>query len=481
MRSGIGGLLAQTGANIGSQVGSAYGQLGTDIQGMLSGVGAKRRQKKQTQEVQELLAKYQNNPAQLNAVSAKYASEGNDALAQVFAEAAQRAVDAQAKKTQQAGQAGLVGLGQVLQGAAPQERQAILRDASGSLTAQGITAEQIMSTAATAQEEAKNQQAITAARNLVVEQAQSLEMPELARLARNTNDINLLTSLGTKLMDKTLETMPEISSKGRMDLLRGVGYSTKEAQTIVAKKPSRQEFQEYLKLQKGDVKMYIDGNGNPVTYRTTDYGMVAVDGKLVDPATLNIREAPNQQVVENVSSNMADQIAKLGAENFNELYGQATKSEESIRSIDNIIGDVDTMFSGSLANVALQVNKFMKSAGIPVPDAPIEKTEVFVAESAKRVADYITNLGAGTGLSDKDLEFTRKVVAGDVTLDAETIKRMLKEFRQASERKINNYMKTRSKIEGRLRANEEGALDFYLPILVPQPSALSSNAQKYLR
>jgi hypothetical protein len=101
---------------------------------MLSGIGAKRQQKKQTREVQELLAKYQNNPAQLNAVSAKYASEGNDALAKVFAQAAQKSVDAQAKKTQQAGQAGLVGLGQVLKGASPEERQAILRDASGSLT-----------------------------------------------------------------------------------------------------------------------------------------------------------------------------------------------------------------------------------------------------------------------------------------------------------------------------------------------------------
>lgn len=98
MRSGIGGLLAQSGANIGSQIGGAYGQLGSDIQGMLSGIGAKRQQKKQTQEVQELLAKYQNNPAQLNAVSAKYASEGNDALAKVFAQAAQRAKESNQQK-----------------------------------------------------------------------------------------------------------------------------------------------------------------------------------------------------------------------------------------------------------------------------------------------------------------------------------------------------------------------------------------------
>ena len=92
------GMLERTGANIGQQIGSGFSQFGQDIGGMLSGYASKRDQKKQTEEVQAMLAKYQNNPAQLNAMSAKYASQGNDALAKVFADAAQRATKANQQK-----------------------------------------------------------------------------------------------------------------------------------------------------------------------------------------------------------------------------------------------------------------------------------------------------------------------------------------------------------------------------------------------
>lgn len=483
MVMGIGGMLAQTGSNIGQQIGGTYSDLGQTFGGMLSGIGDKRRSREEQERARKLLEKHKNNPQQLNSISRNYGIQGNDALAKVFRDAAQAASQAQQEKAKQGAQAGLVGMQQLLSDPtlSPEDRAAMVRDATGSLVQGGVTAGQITSAIDAADKIRQNEMAVAQARDRVVQQAESLNMPELAKIARKTSDLSLLNSLSEKLSEKQIEDAPVMSKAARLRMLQNVGYTNKEAASIVAREPGKEEFNKYVNLQKGDVEMYLDKNGKPVTYRTTEYGMVAVDGKLVDPSSLGLREAPNQQIVENVSSTMSENIAKLGAENFNELYGQATKSEESIRSIDNIIGDVDTMFSGSLANVALQVNKFMKSAGIPANDLAIENTEVFIAESAKRVADYITNLGAGTGLSDKDLEFTRKVVAGDVTLDANTIQRMLKEFRQASERKINNYMKTRSKIEGRLKQNEEGALDFYLPITVPQPSALSENAQKYLR
>ena len=100
------GMLERTGANIGQQIGSGFSQFGQDMGGMLSGYARKRDQKKQTEEVQEMLAKYQNNPAQLNAMSAKYASEGNNALAKVFAQAAQRSVDKRAAQVSALEQAG---------------------------------------------------------------------------------------------------------------------------------------------------------------------------------------------------------------------------------------------------------------------------------------------------------------------------------------------------------------------------------------
>jgi len=189
---------------------------------------------------------------------------------------------------------------------------------------------------------------------------------------------------------------------------------------------------------------------------------------MVDPSTLGLTEAPNQQVIKNVTATMGSELAKRGAEAFGELYVQAGKSREGIISIDNVMGDIDTMFTGTTANVELGVKKLLNDIGISVDPEGVMATEVFMAESAKRIAEYITNLGAGTGLSDKDLEFTRKVVAGDVTLSADTIKRVLEEYRAAATRKIEGYNSIRSTVNSRLGAENQGALDLYPTLTVPQ-------------
>jgi hypothetical protein len=139
------------------------------------------------------------------------------------------------------------------------------------------------------------------------------------------------------------------------------------------------------------------------------------------------------------------------------------------------MGDIDTMFTGTTANVELGVKKFLNDVGISVDPKGVMATEVFMAESAKRVAEYITNLGAGTGLSDKDLEFTRKVVAGDVTLEADTIKKVLKEYRAAAVRKIEGYNKVRSKVNKSLGQANASALDFYPTLTVPQKAKNSND------
>jgi len=199
---------------------------------------------------------------------------------------------------------------------------------------------------------------------------------------------------------------------------------------------------------------------------------------MVDPSTLGLTEAPNQQVIKNVTATMGSELAKRGAEAFGELYTQAGKAREGIISIDNVMGDIDTMFTGTTANVELGVKKFLNDIGISVDPKGVMATEVFMAESAKRIAEYITNLGAGTGLSDKDLEFTKRVVAGNVTLEADTIKRVLEEYKAAATRKIEGYNSIRSTVNSRLGEENQGALDLYPTLTVPQ-GGLSADARKY--
>lgn len=86
-----GSMLAQAGANIGQQIGSGYANLGQDITKGLMDISGAFRDRRQQKEVQELLEKYKDDPAQLNSLSQKYAAKGDDALSKVFSNAAEKA------------------------------------------------------------------------------------------------------------------------------------------------------------------------------------------------------------------------------------------------------------------------------------------------------------------------------------------------------------------------------------------------------
>lgn len=432
-----------------------YAEIGRSV-GQAPGVLRIREQKNQRQaEIQELLQQHANNPAKLQQLANQYRAQGNEEAATAFTTAATQATATQT--------------GNVLSTAIGATDPAVLIEqaqAMAKIPGMQSQALQLLTMANEMQQKQANTAALTERKTDVALQAEEMGFPELAKQVRSASSLERVNEIGDKLTERKMETMPELSVPARRRILLGKGYTPQFVGTLDLKNMSKQEFKAYSDLQKGKVEMFLQ-DGQPVAYRVTDSGMVVVDGKLVDPSTLNLTEAPNKQVIENVTSEMSSELVKLGASKFEELWDQATKSADSIRSIDNIIGDVDTMFTGSLANVNLQVNKFLKAVGYPVDNVPIENTEAFLAESAKRVADYITNLGAGTGLSDKDLAFTTKVVAGDITLDETTIKRMLEEYRREATRKIEGYNKLRAQAAKNLGENAEMTLTFLQPIFVP--------------
>ena len=414
----IGGMFQRSGGRIGANIGAGASAMGAGLEGMFTGIrgGLKERQERLDAE---------KTAEKLAGIYAPVTQEGATST-QLF-QAAQQLMSMPDKT---------------------QEATALLEQAR----AMQITEQ--------------NKTNLQNLQNDVSLQAEQMGFPELAKQVRSASTIERVQDISDRLTEKQMETMPALSKEARRRLLLNVGYTPQFVGTLDLENMSKQEFQEYQKLMKGGVELFLE-NGSPVTYRVTESGMIVKDGQLVDPSTLNLTEAPNQQIIRNVTAGMADELSKLGAKQFTELYDQAMKSAEGIRSIDRIIGDVDTMFTGTLANINLQVQKFMKAVGIPVDDLKIENTEVYQAESAKRVADYIKTLGAGTGLSDNDLRFTLQVVAGDIALDENTIKKVLAEYREAAARKVNGYNKMRSSLSNKLGENEQSALAFYDPVPLP--------------
>jgi len=139
--SGIASMLAQTGANIGQQIGAPVAGVGQNIGGMLAGRADRKRQQATAQEVQQLLQQNANNPAQLNSLGQKYAAEGNNDMAKLFFDAAKAATTKEAAGQKRGVQGGLMA---ITQGAARGVPLADLREGVNSVLAQGGTQAQIM-------------------------------------------------------------------------------------------------------------------------------------------------------------------------------------------------------------------------------------------------------------------------------------------------------------------------------------------------
>ena len=96
----IGQILAMSGQNIGSQIGSGYAGLGRDVQGMLTGIGGNIRQKRNQREAMKMLEQFKDDPQGLARMAQQYGIQGNTQLATVFQNAAQAATGRQDKNRQ---------------------------------------------------------------------------------------------------------------------------------------------------------------------------------------------------------------------------------------------------------------------------------------------------------------------------------------------------------------------------------------------
>lgn len=139
--SGIAGMLAQSGQNLGQQIGAPISALGTNVGGMLAGRVDRKRQKVAAEEVQKLIQQNANNPAQLNSLGQKYASEGNKDMAKLFYDAAKAATAKEATGQQRGLQGGLMA---ITQGATRGVPLVDMREGINSILSQGGTQAQIM-------------------------------------------------------------------------------------------------------------------------------------------------------------------------------------------------------------------------------------------------------------------------------------------------------------------------------------------------
>ena len=361
-----------------------------------------------------------------------------------------------------------------LQGYATQD-PAVIQQAAAASAAAGASG-QAMSMAQAGSEMAAQQQAeatLNARRNAIAASAEANGYTEIAKRARLAASHATLDAISKDLRQAEFKIKEKMPPAVRMNLAKTAGITPAQFKELGLATVSDDAFNKYIGGLEGDLKPWMDSNGNIQVYRESKFGTLwdEASQSWKNPGDLGLQEAPpSVQKVENIAQGLQEKLTDLGAENFKELSTQAVQSRESVMSIDRILPTVDNMYTGTLAEIKLKTAKLFNQLGLPIDDlSRITDTEVYIAESGKRVAEYIKNLGSGTGLSDKDLAFTLQVVGGDIGVEASSLKKILTEFRSAAVRKIKGYNDMRTNVFSRMGDSTDASLTeaFYPAVITP--------------
>lgn len=266
---------------------------------------------------------------------------------------------------------------------------------------------------------------------------------------------------------------------GRQVVAQRAGISKEQFDELGLASMDEDQFKNFTSGLEGKVAHYQTADGTPASIRTNRYGQVwnKDTQQWMSPSEMGLSAAPQLSKVHNVSNKMVDELAMQGVENFNDLYSRANDAVVTVDNINRNLPLIEKMPTGTLAQVELFLGRVGELLGMDYTEAA--NAEVFSADAAQRVAKEIKAFGAGTGLSDKDREFTEKMIAGDISATPAALKRILEIRAKVAQGTIDNFEKTKARTRESL-GPQGGILDMYT-LRAPEKSSsgLSTNAKKY--
>lgn len=327
-------------------------------------------------------------------------------------------------------------------------------------------------------------QALVDRRAKLASKALQLGLKELADRIPTITDPDELKAISEEIYKRDLENLPTQSLLVRKQRAKAAGLTPEDFDSMNLGKVTDKEFNDLISGQEGDLEAFLTADNKVEYLRVNKAGRVYDNEtkRFVEAQDLGLERAPAQvQRVEQVASTMGTELAKLGAERFAEAAEKAQKASDSIRTIDQTYPNIDNMFTGFGAEFRTDVARFAEVFGIQLADPDtVTNTETYIARSATRVADYITNLGSGTGLSDADREFAKAVVGGSVALNAQTLKKLLGMLREDAVLRIEGYNSLRDDVSTQLGSASKGAMAFFPPVAIPVNQQRSTDASTYL-
>lgn len=120
---------------------------------------------------------------------------------------------------------------------------------------------------------------------------------------------------------------------------------------------------------------------------------------------------------------------------------KAEKARSSMVAIDSAVDEIEKgIIAGSFSGFRQDVSNLLYTMGV-TKDPSILNTKKFIADTGKLVLNILGSgdLGAGTGLSDKDVEFAKTVAGASTDIPPEALIRILDMNRRASQRVIERH------------------------------------------
>lgn len=180
-----------------------------------------------------------------------------------------------------------------------------------------------------------------------------------------------------------------------------------------------------------------------------------LDNKISGPAVgAGSRWSPNKPTTNIYNTPMG--LDKLADEMGKGLVAERPDVENSVAAYAQLQEAKSLLDSGAItgafADWKVGVGKALQQAGISIAEDPIANTEAYAALMGRQVGQIIKQFGAGTGLSDADREYAEKIVAGKITMNEKSMRKIIEMNERAYKNIITRYNERAEQVMGKAGA-----------------------------
>ena len=254
---------------------------------------------------------------------------------------------------------------------------------------------------------------------------------------------------------------------------------------------SNEEFLKVLSGEKATLKVYTDSTGKAKPFRVNESGKVYNKDaeKWVLPSELGLTQAAQLTKTITDADRISGKLKDKATDNFFVANEKALSAQKILginansRSLmeEGIITGAGANFLTGMASIGVQLG--IVPQGV---EDTLVATQTFMAERGKQVLALLGSgdVGSGTGISDNDVKFMKEVAGQQITLNKETLARIMRIEERAARNAIATSNSRLEVMKQYVGEDQDSALldTFFVPM--PEPSVTgyvpTQAAQTYL-